>query len=166
MRTVRASRRAPKGRQKASWQSSSLFRPFGACQLRTRTTGSRPWLQLLRAFGAGRFPIRTQYLAAPETHGAWSCELRASRLDLLSLSRLPQVLLEQAEDPLVLVGPARRLDEAVVFHRIERHVPVRLAQLDEALREAHGVLEVHVGIDHTMAHQQRALQTLGEVDRR
>ena len=49
---------------------------------------------------------------------------------------------------------------------IQRDRPVLLAQLDQPLRQAHAVLEQHVGVDHAVADQQRALETLGEVDRR
>src|ERR1051326_383238 len=73
---------------------------------------------------------------------------------------------EQSEDPLVLIQPARRLDEAVIFLRVNRHVPVVLLQLDQFLHEADGVLEVHVRIDHAVADEQISFQSIGEVDRR
>src|ERR1043165_5369704 len=78
----------------------------------------------------------------------------------------PECLLEQLVDPLVLVGPARRLDEAVVLDRVRRQLPVRLAQLDQLLREAHAVLEVHVRVDHAVADQEAALEAVREVNRR
>src|SRR5581483_9772592 len=36
---------------------------------------------------------------------------------------LLQILFEQRQDALVLIGPARGLDEAVILHRVRRHGP-------------------------------------------
>jgi len=51
---------------------------------------------------------------------------------LLPRLRVPrvQVLLEEAEDTLVLVGPGGRLGEPVVLHRVDGYLPVVLAQFD------------------------------------
>ena len=91
-------------------------------------------------------------------------ELTADRR--LPTARLFQRRLKQPENPLVLIRPARRLDEAVVFERVHGDFPVLLAELDQALGEAHGVLEVDVDVDDAVADQQRAFEPLGEVDRR
>src|SRR5205814_10211871 len=79
---------------------------------------------------------------------------------------LLQRSLKQSKNPLVLIRPTRRLDETVIFDGEHRHAPVFLAQLDQLLREAHRVLEVHVRIDHAVADEQRSFQSVGEVDRR
>ncbi len=44
-----------------------------------------------------------------------------------------EVFLEQIEDPLVLVGPARRFHKSVVLHWINRQLPILFAQFDQAL---------------------------------
>src|SRR3954468_764676 len=85
---------------------------------------------------------------------------------LAGLPRVAQVVLEQLEDPLVLVGPARGALEAVVLDRIRRQLPVLLAQLDQPLGEPHRILEQHVGVHHAMADEQRPLQPAGKVDGR
>src|SRR5687768_678046 len=72
--------------------------------------------------------------------------------------------LEQLQDALVLVRPARLFFERVALHGIDGQLPVLLAQLDEALHEADAVLEVHVVVDHPVADQERRLQPLREVD--
>ena len=50
--------------------------------------------------------------------------------------RIFEVLLEQLQNALVLVGPTGRFHERVVLHRVHGHLPVLLAQLDESLRQA------------------------------
>src|SRR5439155_17886648 len=76
----------------------------------------------------------------------------------------PDRLFEELVDPLVLVRPAGRLDEGVVLRRVRRKLPVCLAQFDQALREAHAVLKMHVRVDHAVADEQASFQTVGEVD--
>src|SRR6185295_16978221 len=75
-------------------------------------------------------------------------------------------VVEQLQDPLVLVGPARLLLEAMVLDRERRDRPVVLPELDEALHQPHAVLEQHVGVDHAVADEQRAFEAFGEIDRR
>ena len=58
----------------------------------------------------------------------WSGRRRSAR------SCFPvQVRFEQLQDPLVLVRPARRLNECVILRRKERQFPVLLPQLDLSL---------------------------------
>ena len=52
----------------------------------------------------------------------------------------------------------------VIFYRVRGHRPIFLAQFDEALRQPHGVLEFHVGIDHAVADEERAFQAFCEED--
>src|SRR6188472_3335254 len=66
------------------------------------------------------------------------CELRTHRSDDLPVCRrsnravggLAEICLEQLQDPLVLVGPARLFREAVILDGEGRHLPVLLAQFD------------------------------------
>ena len=90
--------------------------------------------------------------------------LRVPRLRVKAFLGLHRV--EQLQNPLVLVRPTGRLDESVVLDRIRRDLPIRFAQLDQPLREADAVLEVHVRVDHAVADQQASFQSLREVDRR
>src|SRR5256885_13351149 len=64
-----------------------------------------------------------------------------------------EVLVEQLQDPVVLVGPAGLFLETVVLDRERRERPVLLSQLDQPLDQTHAVLEEHVGIDHAVANQ-------------
>src|SRR4051812_27840070 len=50
-----------------------------------------------------------------------------------------QGAVEEGQDAAVLVGPRLGAGEAVVLHRVHGQVPVRFAQLDQALGEAHDV---------------------------
>src|SRR3546814_793776 len=70
-----------------------------------------------------------------------------------------QGVFEQLEDPPVFVVPRVRMDEAVALHRIRRDLPLVLAQLDQALRHHHRVLEEHVVVDHAMGGQQAAARS-------
>ena len=74
------------------------------------------------------------------------------------------MLLKQLEDALVLVGPAGRLAESVILHRIDSQFPVLFAQLNELLHQTDGVDELYVGIHHAMRNQQVPLQTIRKVD--
>ena len=73
---------------------------------------------------------------------------------------------KEFEDAFVLVGPGGGAFEGVVFDGVGGQLPVLFAQLDELLREADGVLEMHVDIDHAVADEERAAQAAGEVDGR
>src|SRR5205807_10633918 len=77
-----------------------------------------------------------------------------------------EVLLEQLQDPLVFVGPARRPFEAMVLHWIRRDFPVLFSQLDEAFGQPHGILKQNVRVDHAMTDEQRALESLRKIYRR
>lgn len=77
-----------------------------------------------------------------------------------------KVAFKKFEDAFVLICPATGLNEAVVFHRIYGKLPIVLAQFHQPLRQPHHVLEVNVGIHHSMAHQQGAFQPFGMVDGR
>ena len=46
----------------------------------------------------------------------------------------------------------RRIIESVIFHRINRELPILFAELDQSLREADDVLEVDVLIYHSVRH--------------
>src|SRR5690606_1923882 len=59
-----------------------------------------------------------------------------------------QVRLEQLEDALVLVEPCIGMHETVALERIAREFEVVLAQLDQALEQAHRILVQHVVVDH------------------
>ena len=74
----------------------------------------------------------------------------------------PQGPLEQGEDTLVFVGPTGRLGERVVLNGIDGELPVLFAQLDEPLDQAHGVVELNVGIHHAVTDEECALQPVGE----
>src|ERR1044072_1652356 len=77
-----------------------------------------------------------------------------------------KAFVEESEDAFVFVGPTVGAVEGVVFDGVGGQLPVLFAQLDEALGEADGVLEVHVGVHHAVADEQRALEPCGEVDGR
>src|SRR5207248_6006177 len=77
-----------------------------------------------------------------------------------------EIVVEQLQDALVLVGPARLLLEAVVFYRKKRDRPVLFPELDQALHEAHGVLKEHVRVHHPVTDEERAFETIGEIHRR
>ena len=62
----------------------------------------------------------------------------------------PDGVVPQLHDAAVLIGPRCWTCEAVIFDRIHREIPVRLAQFDQALCEAHDVLEVHIRVDHAV----------------
>src|SRR5215469_477789 len=92
------------------------------------------------------------------------CTLQAGLSQLAARSsQLLQVLLEQPQNPLVLVGPTGGLDKPMVLHRVDRQVPVRLAELNESLHQPHGIGEFHVRIHHAVADEQRSLQALREI---
>jgi hypothetical protein len=59
------------------------------------------------------------------------------------------VPIEQLENPLVFVGPARLLDEAV-FDGRQRHFPVVFAQIGQPLRQPHRVLKVYIHVHHAV----------------
>ena len=44
-----------------------------------------------------------------------------------------QVRLKQLEDSFVFIRPARRLNESVIFNRVNRELPVCLSKLDQPL---------------------------------
>src|SRR2546430_11165470 len=73
------------------------------------------------------------------------------------LSGLPHGLLEQLQNAPVLVRPTVRPPEAVRLDRIHGHLPALLAQLDQPLDQARGVLEVHVVVHHAVADEEPAL---------
>src|SRR5713101_590859 len=81
-------------------------------------------------------------------------------------SGLPDRLPEQLQNAPVLVRPAVGPPEAVRLDRIHGHVPALLAQLDQPLDEARGVLEVHVVVHHAVADEEPALQPFREIDGR
>src|SRR5688500_12355228 len=102
--------------------------------------------------------MRREYIARGSGLGARGSEPVVFRGNRMSIERqiaseypscrapspdsiLPQLLLEQLQNAPVLVGPAGVLGERVVLDWIHRQLPVLLAQLDQALSEAHGILE-------------------------
>src|SRR5215204_4418445 len=118
-----------------------------------------------RTFCGSRFLIFILACANPS-----KVQLRLALLAALTGGRRggggPQVLLEESEDALVLVGPTVGAFEGVVFDRVGGELPVLFAQLDESFGQADGVLEVDVHVDHAVADEERALQPRGEVDGR
>src|ERR1700730_12035048 len=80
-------------------------------------------------------------LSASRRASIASLACRSSRVRL-------QVFLEQIQDALVLIRPTRRLNEAVIFRRIYRQLPIFFPQLDQPLRQAHRILEMDIGIRH------------------
>lgn len=52
-----------------------------------------------------------------------------------------QIVLEDLEDSPVLIRPRGRPDEAVILHRINRQLPVGLAQFYQFLGQSHDVLK-------------------------
>ena len=63
-----------------------------------------------------------------------------------------------------LIKPTGIFSESVGFHRVHGHIPIRLLQFNESLREPHRVLEEDVVVDHAVANEQRGRQTLGMLD--
>src|ERR1043166_2902193 len=89
--------------------------------------------------------------------------VRASRMPRCIARSVPvQPLLEELQDPAILVGPGIGTHEAVVFDRIHGELPIGLAQLDQALGEPHHVLEVHVDVDHAVVRLTQRLIELGK----
>src|SRR5262249_61581360 len=76
---------------------------------------------------------------------------------LSPVAAAPQVVLEQLQNALVFVRPARFILEAVVLHREDSDRPVLLAELDQPLNQPDRVLEEHVRVHHAVADEQRAL---------
>src|SRR5205823_9056649 len=77
-----------------------------------------------------------------------------------------QVVVEQFQNAPVLVGPTVGALEGVVFYGVGRDLPVLFPQFDQALDEAHRVLEVDVRVHHAVADEERALEAAGEVEGR
>lgn len=63
---------------------------------------------------------------------------------------LVQVLGEQIQNSPVLIEPTRGFAKAMGFDRIHRHFPIFFLQFDESLYQAHGILEEHIVILHTV----------------
>src|SRR5262245_6708552 len=74
----------------------------------------------------------------------------------------PNGRLEEIEDSRILVGPRVRAHEAVIFDGVGHEPPALLSELDQPLREADAVLEVHVRVDHAVQNEERIIETLGE----
>src|SRR5439155_11462235 len=100
--------------------------------------------------------------------GDTSCKLSPSPLAGREPGRAwsSQRLLEEPQDPPVLVGPAVAAGEAVSLCGVHRHLPVLLLQLDQPLHQAGGVLEIHVVVYHTVTDEQSPPEPLGEIDGR
>lgn len=77
-----------------------------------------------------------------------------------------QISLEQLEDAAVLIRPRRGSHECMIFDRINRKLPARLAKLDESLGEPYDILKMDIGVYHSVRHQQRVVETFREVNRR
>src|SRR2546425_2646524 len=65
-------------------------------------------------------------------------------------ARSSQRLLEQLQDPPVLIRPAVAAREAMSLCGVHRDLPVLLFQLDQPLHQAGGVLEVDVVVHHAV----------------
>ena len=68
---------------------------------------------------------------------------------------------EQFEDASVFVIPGIGMDKAVALQRIAGQFEIILAQFDQALIEAHRILEQHVVVDHAVGDQQAAFEAVG-----
>jgi hypothetical protein len=77
-----------------------------------------------------------------------------------------KIRFEQFEDAPVLIHPARRFFEAVIFNRKHSKLPILLFQFNEPLNETHGILEMNVLVNDSVANQKCTPETIGEVDRR
>src|SRR2546428_14042298 len=73
-----------------------------------------------------------------------------------------QRILEQLQDPPVLVRPAVAAGEAVSLRGIHRDLPVLLLRLDQPLYQAGAVLEIQVVVHHTVTGEQPPPQPLRE----
>ena len=54
----------------------------------------------------------------------------------------------------------------MVFHRVNGKFPAVFAQFDQALRQAHHILKLHVCVHHAVQNQQAVFQAFGVVDGR
>src|SRR6185503_9844874 len=91
--------------------------------------------------------------------GAWGLGPGRDHSSLCSRLETP---FKDIEDPTVFVCPRIWTDETVVLHRIRRQLPVRLAELDQALCQADDILVVDVRVHHAVEHNERVFQPLGE----
>src|SRR3989339_1645629 len=71
-----------------------------------------------------------------------------------------EMRVEELQYPFILIHPAGRFDEPMVLQGIRRKFPVFLLQLNQPLCQPHGVLEMHIDVDHPVADQQRSLESL------
>ena len=73
---------------------------------------------------------------------------------------------KQFQNAFILIRPAAWLYEAMVFQRIDGHLPVVFAQFDEPLSQPHYILKMNIYVNHAVAYQQGPLQAFGMVNRR
>lgn len=52
----------------------------------------------------------------------------------------------------------------MIFHGVNRELPIFLAELNQSLREADDILEVNVLIYHSVRHQERILQSFRKIN--
>src|SRR5207245_2666681 len=95
--------------------------------------------------------------------GAWSTRFVMIAAPERKVNIAPPAPLHE---PRVPVRPPARPPESVRRSRIPGPVPPLLAQLDQPLDEARGVLEVHVVVHHAVADEEPALQPFREIDGR
>src|SRR5258708_1814358 len=79
---------------------------------------------------------------------------------------LPQIRFEQPVNSLVLVEPGIGIRKSMAIQRVRRHAEIVLVQFDQALGQAHRILEQHIVVDHAVANEQCVLQAGGKFNRR
>ena len=67
---------------------------------------------------------------------------------------------KERENALVRVSPTAGFTEVVPFEGIDGKVPGVFLKFNEPLHQTDNVLKVHVGVEHSMADEQRTLQSL------